>query len=168
MCLCVYWGVWGWQVLVQVEHMCRLIILPVTASVYKRPRTAAAPAPSSLCSTHRSVDNATVIYTHTPSGKKANMQHTCQNYLRSVHVLKFKMENGDAFSHLCSLSLFELLLCRFLLGSVSSGRSRVQLWFVLTAGRLHGDKSPSQSTWKVQDKIPDMLSGHTFTDSKKT
>lgn len=41
--------------------------------------------------------------------------------------------------HLCPLSLFELLLCRLLLGSVSSGRGRVQLWFVFAAGGLHGD-----------------------------
>lgn len=54
-----------------------------------------------------------------------------------------RFKNG-AVSHLSSLSLFELLLSRLLLGSVSSGRGRVQFWLVFTAGRLHGNCHPGR------------------------
>lgn len=50
---------------------------------------------------------------------------------------------------LCSLPLFELLLCRLLFGSVSSGWGRIQLWLVLTARRLHGTRLLRNDTAKV-------------------
>lgn len=56
-----------------------------------------------------------------------------------LDTLTYRCKEALTFGHLCSLSLFVLLLCRLVPGSVSSGRGGVQLGFVFTAGRLHGD-----------------------------